>query len=459
MDELNFTQPSHNGRPHPRDGMTVGMLGLGKLGLPVAVAIGQRHQVVAYDVRPEAMRPPQGPQREEGMLEAWATARVDFASLAELVARCELIFVAVQTPHEPLYEGVTRLPETRADFGYGYLRAAVAALDDEVRRLGRPRTVAIISTVLPGTMEKHVADLCGPLITLAYNPSFIAMGTTIRDFTDPEFVLLGGDPDGRVEAFYRTITDAPVYRTGIENAELIKVSYNTFIGLKIAFANTVMEVCHKLPGCDVDAVTGALGLAHRRLISPSYLTGGMGDGGACHPRDNIALSWLARELDLSYDLFEATMVARERQAEWLVDLVCRHDLPTAILGIAFKAGTDIITGSPAILCQRLLEERGRTPVVYDERCGQTPRIEGPHVFLVGARHPEHARFPFPPGSVVIDPWRYIPPQDGVEVIAVGAASHPSPPPSAVDGRPEYGTLVDRTLIDAIATATPLPGQT
>jgi UDPglucose 6-dehydrogenase len=410
--------------------MTVGMVGLGKLGLPVAVAIGQRHRVIGYDVRPEAMAPPCVPNREQGMLEAWATSSVDFTSLAELVARCELIFVAVQTPHQARFEGVNRLPDERADFDYSSLQTALAAIDAEVRRHGRPRNVAIISTVLPGTTQRLLAGLCGPLITLAYNPSFIAMGTTIRDYLDPEFILLGGDDDGVVEAFYRTLSAAPVYRTGIANAELIKVAYNTFIGLKVAFANTLMEVCHKSPGCDVDAVTDALKLAHRRLISPAYLSGGMGDGGGCHPRDNIALSWLAGQLDLSYDLFEAAMLARERHADWLVDLMCEHELPTAILGIAFKAGTDLAVGSAAVLCQRLLEERGRAPIVYDERCGLTPSIEGPHVFLVGARHPEHTRFPFPPGSVVIDPWRFVPPRDGVTVIGVGADASAATPEGA-----------------------------
>ena len=421
----NFSTNGHNGAGHNgsdrehRRGETIGIVGLGKLGLPVATAIGQHHDVMGYDVRPEAMRPPRYPSREEDLLEAWATASVRFGSLEDLVTVCKTIFVAVQTPHEPEYEGVTRLPETRTDFDYSYLCAAVSALDELIRRVGEPRTLVIISTVLPGTMRRRVRPLCGPLTTLVYNPSFIAMGTTLRDFLDPEFVLLGGEETGRVEAFYRTFTDAAIYRTNIENAELIKVSYNTFIGLKIAFANTLMEVCHKNPGCDVDEVTGALKLAHRRLISPAYLSAGMGDGGGCHPRDNIALSWLARELDLSYDLFECAMLARERQAEWLVDLMCECDLPTAILGLSFKAGTDITTGSPAGLCRRMLEERGRRPVVYDERCGLTPDIDKPHVFLVGARHPEHVEFEFPDGSVVIDPWRYIPSRPGITLVPVG----------------------------------------
>jgi len=102
----------------------------------------------------------------------------------------------------------------------------------------------------------------------------------------------------------------------LNNAELIKVAYNTYIGMKIAFANTLMEICHKMGNIDVDQVTGALTFASRRLMSGAYLTGGMGDGGGCHPRDNIALSWLAQRLDLSFDWFASVMGAREKQTVW-----------------------------------------------------------------------------------------------------------------------------------------------
>src|SRR5262249_6729878 len=159
----------------------------------------------------------------------------------------------------------------------------------------------------PGTIRREIFPLVGEHVKLCYNPFFIAMGTTIRDFLDPEFVLFGmRDPEAaeRARALYSTLHDRPVYETSIENAELIKVSYNTYITMKIAFANTLMEICHKIEGCDVDQVTGGLALGTQRLLSPRYLGGGMGDGGGCHPRDNIALSWLSRELGLSYDWFE-----------------------------------------------------------------------------------------------------------------------------------------------------------
>ncbi len=151
-----------------------------------------------------------------------------------------------------------------------------------------------------------------------------------------------------------------MYRTGLENAELIKVLYNTFISTKIAFANTAMELCHRLPGTDVDAVMGALKLGGDRIISTAYLDGGMGDGGGCHPRDNIALSHLARRLDMSFDWFENIMLQRERQTDWLADLVAREAgaLPICVLGRAFKPGCSVETGSPSRLLLQLLAARG-----------------------------------------------------------------------------------------------------
>ena len=339
-----------------------------------------------------------------------------------MVERADILFVAVQTPHQPEYEGVTRLSCERTDFDYRYL---IHSIEDISAAVKRETTVAIVSTVLPGTMRRSIMPAARPLLRLCYNPFFIAMGTAMRDFLHPEFVLLGmDDPTSakKMEAFYATITDAPICRMSIESAELTKVAYNTFIGMKIVFANTLMEISHKIPGTNVNDVTSALKIADHRLISPRYLDGGMGDGGGCHPRDNIAMSWLARQLPLSHDFFADLTMAREHQTEWLADLMCAYDLPKAIVGYSFKSGTNRIVGSPALLLKTILEERGFQPLLYD------PYVEGarrdiaklwPHVFLIGAKHPEFTSLRFPKDSIVIDPWRYLPPQDGVGIIPVG----------------------------------------
>ena len=206
--------------------------------------------------------------------------------------------------------------------------------------------------MLPGTLASLGAT------HVLYNPSFIAMGTTIPDFLDPEFVLVGTDgaSTSKLREFYATIHNRPVFVTTIKTAELTKVAYNTYIGMKIVFANAMMEICEKI-GADVDDLIDALSLAHRRITSSSYMRGGMGDGGGCHPRDNIALSWLARELDLSHDIFEDIMLAREDQTEWLAKLAMETGEPIELMGKSYKPGTNLTIGSPARLLASLLEER------------------------------------------------------------------------------------------------------
>ena len=397
--------------------MNVGFIGLGRLGLPVATAMASKGLTV-YGVDPYVKGYPDDLSYEDGFAECVekAEGRVKFVGLAEAMEHCSVLFVAVATPHDPQYEGVTPIPNERVDFDYSHLRHVA----QDIRSLCDSRkylpTVSVISTVLPGTMDRYVIPRLGGRAKLVYNPSFIAMGTTIRDFLDPEFMLIGGDAEGKVRAVYEACGIDTFYETSVNNAELIKVAYNTFIGLKLAFANTLMEVCHKTPKTNVDEVTGALKLAHRRLISPAYLDGGMGDGGGCHPRDNIALSWLARELDLSYDLFEATMMQRENQARWLAELMEGYELPKGILGVAYKPSSHLTTGSPARLVANLLSDE---PYLHDPHAGMGEMPGQPHVWLVGCKHPEFPDYGFPEGSVVIDPWGYMPDQEGVQVVRLG----------------------------------------
>lgn len=416
--------------------MKVGFIGLGKLGLPCALAIESKgHSVIGYDVDPERMQKnstsyqEEGPQGEPSILPFLQKSNLRFGNINDVVSQSEIIFVAVQTPHNPLYEGSTRIPETRVDFNYEYLIEAMKSVSTAVAGCEEKKTVVIISTVLPGTLRKHIVPLLHPNVQLCYNPFFIAMGTAMRDFLNPEFVLFGvvdQDAADKAERFYRSIHSAPFYRTTLENAELIKVAYNTFIGMKIVFANTLMEICHHTPNTNVDDVVNALCLAKERLISGKYLQAGMGDGGGCHPRDNIALSWLAQNLGLSYDWFEGIMTAREKQTEWLALMIAKHaresGLPITILGKSFKPKTNIVTGSPAILLFNIIREMGHNASIYDPYvdAGSPPPTLVPSVFCIATKHPDFARIAFSQGSIVIDPWRYIPKQNNVSLIQVGS---------------------------------------
>jgi UDPglucose 6-dehydrogenase len=179
----------------------------------------------------------------------------------------------------------------------------------------------------------------------------------------------------------------------------------------------------------VDSVIDGLSLATQRLISPKYLRGGMGDGGGCHPRDNIAMSWLARELDLSYDFFNVLMQGREDQTTWLADLMMETvevtGLPPFMLGEAFKGETNLTVGSPSILLQTILDDKYHNELdevsvpIHDPHTNDVEMPTDPCVFFIGTMHPEFQDYSYPKGSIIIDPWRYIPDMDGVTVHRLG----------------------------------------
>lgn len=409
--------------------MKIGFMGLGKLGLPCALAIEDKgHEVIGYDINPnvaEILETKKLPYLEEGALELLKKTNIKIKSVKEVVEFADIIFVAIQTPHNPKYEGVTRIPKERVDFDYTFLKNGMKELASNIENVNKEKIVVIISTVLPGTFDREIRPLLNDKVKICYNPFFIAMGTTIENFLNPEFVLFGVDDieaADKVEEFYKTLHKRPFYRTTIKNAELIKVGYNTFISTKISFINTLMEICHKT-GADIDAVSNAFALADQRLISMKYLYGGMADGGGCHPRDNIALSWLARKLNLKYDWFENIMMQREKQTEWLADLIKeqkeKHNLPIVILGKSFKKGTNITVGSPAILLKNILDEKGIEADMYDPNIDKEPLRLNKSIFFIATNHDDFNRLEYPKGSVILDPWGYIKDFEDVEVIRIG----------------------------------------
>lgn len=429
--------------------MRVGWIGLGKLGLPCAIALAdQGHEVYGYDISSypaDVLAGRTSPPVEEGLPELladgaapWRSRLAILPSVQEVVQQASLIIVAVQTPHAPAYGGECPVPQDRRDFEYGYLVQACRQVSVAAKALGVRTTLVVHSTVLPGTCHKLIEPLLDPLVSLLYSPSLIAMGTTIADFTDPEMVLIGGSSSHipPLVELHRSMHSAPIHLCSIESAELTKVAYNTYISQKITFANALMELCHKT-GADVDEVTDGLALGHRRIISAAYLRGGMGDGGACHPRDNIALSWLAERLDLSTNPFETVTRDREAQSKWLAGLAVRWSeqtgLPIFLMGESYKAESPLTYGSPARLLDKHVSELGKTAGIWDPVVAKhaQPRLRSilersrpsiPAVFVLSTQHRELVEFEYPKDSVVIDPWGLVQDQDGVLVVRVGRKS-------------------------------------
>jgi len=423
--------------------MNIGFIGVGKLGLSCAEIVAEKHDVLGYDI---AARDP----------ENFSMAN----SVAEVCEFAEIVFIAVPTPHSEDYDGrhPTSMKEPK-DFDYS---AVINAAETISNLIDKNTLVVLISTVLPGTCKSHLLHLF-PNGNFLYNPYLIAMGTVKWDMVNPEMIMIGCQTleekkfVKKLQAFYGSFMENnPRYEIGtIEEIECLKVFYNTFISAKVSLVNMVQDVAERLGNVNSEFVCDALAACDRRIMGKSYMKPGMGDGGACHPRDNIALRWMTKELNLGYDLFGAVMLSREVQAKNMAEFLCSHGLPVVIVGKAYKPMVSYLDGSSSILVGTFVEEMGAELKYYDPLCGETPKIEEPHCFLL-AHDPEvtygnqldivkqfhmshtineadtafmnqesqaHTSVQFPNGSVIVDPWRKMPPIPSCSVIHYGNTRH------------------------------------
>ena len=391
--------------------MQIAMIGLGKLGLPVAEVMARHHDVKGYDINPNI-----------------TSAAVTICQSQWLACQdADIVFIAVPTPHAPEYGGETpssHLPVQ--DFDYQYLESALRSVRDSA-----PQSALIvnISTVLPGTLRPRVTQL-GIHARFCYNPYLIAMGTVADDFIHPDIMMLGFDSWPNTEhqrqadqliEFYNSIqhNDKHITVGTWEEAECIKIFHNTYISAKVVIANMIQDVTQRIGHANPSTIAESLRHADR-IVSGRYMEPGMGDGGPCHPRDNIALSWLAHELNLGYDLFHDIMRAREQQARLVADELASYDLPICIIGRSFKPGTDLRDGSTAELVAHYCEHEFMRSVTYDQ-------VEvWPCVYLL-AHDRDHSDLPFAQGSVIVDMYRRFPRDcEGVEVVWYGVKP-PAPP--------------------------------
>jgi UDPglucose 6-dehydrogenase len=283
--------------------MKIGFIGVGKLGKDAAeVMYESGHDVLGYDVK------------------TMSETKINMTtSIMDVCKHGEIIFIAVPTPHHPDYDGrnpTSHLPNK--DFDYSIVKEVLTEVN---KHTNKEQLVVLISTVLPGTIRREFINLCDNF-RFIYNPYLIAMGTVKWDMVNPEMIIIGTE-DGSFTGdakilldFYKTfIKEGTRYEVGTwDEAEGIKIFYNTFISTKVALVNMIQDVAEKIGNMNVDVVTGALERSTYRILGPAYMKAGMGDGGGCHPRDNIALRYMAEKLDLKYDLFDAIMEAREKQA-------------------------------------------------------------------------------------------------------------------------------------------------
>jgi UDPglucose 6-dehydrogenase len=353
----------------------VSVIGLGKLGACIAACFAYKgFHVTGADTSAatvDAINSGLSPVHEAGLPEMLAAVKGRIRATrdtTEAVLASDVTFIVVPTPSSDT-----------GGFSVTHVVDAARAIGQALRAKNQYHLVVLTSTVLPGSTEHAIKPVleaesgkrCGEDFGLCYSPEFIALGSVIKDFLNPDFLLVG-ESDTRAGSLlteiYSKVVDkmAPVARMTFVNAELAKISVNAYVTMKISFANMLAALCEQLPGGDVDKVTGALALDGR--IGPRYLKGAVGYGGPCFPRDNQALAYVARELGYPAPFAEATDAFNRGLLDRLAAKVREHlpvDGTVAVLGLSYKPDTNVVEEAQGLLLAARLAQSGCRVVVFD----------------------------------------------------------------------------------------------
>ena len=352
------------------------VIGLGKLGLPMAVLFAHKgFKVIGLDIDSrliEAVNRKKCPIYEPRVPELLRSSGESLTALddyGEAIENSEASFIVVPTPSE---EG--------GGFSTKYAETALEKIAENLKHKNEFHLIVLTSTVLPGAtaslkelLEKVSGKKCGTNFGLCYSPEFIALGNVLGGLSNPDLVLIGeSDPKSgeMLSEIYKRVCEnkPPIVRTNFYNAELGKILLNAYITMKISFANTLAELCEGIPGGDVGIVSQLLGLDSR--IGRKYLSGGLGFGGPCFPRDNRAVAYFAQTIGLDARLARTTDEVNRHQNERIIELIKGklgefRGKKIAILGLAYKPDTDVVEESAALEIAKALVREGAQVSAYD----------------------------------------------------------------------------------------------
>ena len=357
--------------------MQISVVGLGRLGAPLAAVFASKgFRVIGTDLNREyidAINNGTAPVDEPRLQELISASRASLSATLDApgaVAATDVTFVIVPTPSD-----------ASGRFSNAAVLQALESIGAGIRRKQTYHLVVVTSTVMPGStggeirsaLEHHAERKVGRMLGLCYNPEFIALGSVVSDMLRPDLLLIGESDTTAGDILERlydvTCENRPaVQRMNFVNAELTKLAINTFVTTKISYANMLADICERLVGADVDVVTRAVGSDSR--IGARYMKGAIGYGGPCFPRDNVALSALARSLGAQAQLAETTDAINRVQIERVLSAVENHfpgSGAIGILGLSYKPETSVITESQAVFLLERLLERGRHVVAYDPK--------------------------------------------------------------------------------------------
>jgi UDPglucose 6-dehydrogenase len=351
------------------------VIGLGKLGSPMAAVFASKgFDVIGLDLNSafvDALNAGNAPV-EEPQLQALIDSNRDrlraTTDHTDAVHNSDISFIIVPTPSGP-----------DATFSNRYLLAALEQIGAALKTKQGYHVVVVTSTVMPGStegelqscLEKASGRRVGVDLGLCYNPEFIALGSVVHDMLHPDMILIGQSDSKAgemLERVYRnsTNTSPEFHRMNLVNAELCKISVNTYVTTKISYANMIGAICDKLEGADADIVTRAVGADSR--IGRKYLKPAIGYAGPCFPRDNKAFSALGRQLGVDTALAEATDKINSLQVHRLLGAIEARAVPgetIAVMGLSYKPNTGVIEESQGVELASLLAHNGFNVVVSD----------------------------------------------------------------------------------------------
>lgn len=356
--------------------MKVAVVGLGKLGLPLAALLATSgNEVKGYDLSPSHRDSLKSgilnfkePKLNELLLESRDTL-VIADSISEAVKNVELVFVIVPTPSL-----------TSGEFTNEFVINALNEIGHAIKESKNRIVIDIVSTVMPNScsgvlsaaLEKSSGRNIGENLGLCYNPEFIALGSVIHDMEYPDMHLIGQSSEWageRVETALKTITrrEVPARRMSLTEAELVKIAVNNYVTMKISYANMLYQAALTLKDVDIDTVTNAIGLDSR--IGTKYLRAAAPYGGPCFPRDTRALSFLYSELGLKDSLSQATDIANKNHTAFISEYIQENsvvDAKIGICGVSYKTGTQVVEESPGVAIGRMLADKGHEIRFWDD---------------------------------------------------------------------------------------------
>jgi UDPglucose 6-dehydrogenase len=413
--------------------MNVSIVGSGYVGTTVAACLADAgHDVWAIDIDEaivEQINAGETPIHEPGLAELLEThggERLRATTAYDVVGETDLTLLALPTPSDA--DGSIDLSVMEA--GARAVGEALAAADDY-------HLVVVKSTVIPGTTDERLIPTLeaasgqqeGDSFGVAVNPEFQREGSAVADFQNPDRVVFGTDGDQRAldmlsDLYEPLLGDVPAFETGRREAELIKYANNAFLAAKVSLINELGNIAKEF---DVDSyeVAEALGMDGR--IGARFLRSGVGWGGSCFPKDTAALMAAAREAGYEPELLDAAVAVNEKQPERLLALLDEHIDVTgrrvAVLGLAFKPGTDDIRNSQAIPVIEGLQERGAEIVAYDPVASEAMAERFPNIAYADSASEALAGAA---GAVVVTGWD--------EFEALDSAFDEMAKPVVVDGR-------------------------